>query len=246
MLFMSLLWLISVFLKNASIVDPFWSITFIIAGSYFFSQSNHFYTRNSIVFFLLIIWGIRLFLYLFMRSWGQKEDFRYQKFREDFGKKNYWWISFFQVFMLQGFLVWIISIPLVVISQKTTTNQLNYIDYAAIFIWIVGFIFETVGDYQLKKFKSNPSNKGKLLTTGLWKYTRHPNYFGDSLIWWSFGLFAVATGSYYPLIGSIIMTLLLLKVSGVSLLEKTLKKSKPGYEKYMKSTSAFFPLPPKN
>ena len=124
-------------------------------------------------------------------------------------------------------------------------SDLNYFDYAAIIIWIIGFSFEAGGDYQLAKFKSDPNNKGKVLNTGFWKYTRHPNYFGDAAVWWAYGLFSVAAGSYLPLLSALLMTLLIVKVSGVSLLEKTLKNTKPQYKDYVEKTSAFFPWFPK-
>lgn len=242
---MSLIWLLSIYLKNVSIVDPFWGFVFVITGIYYFLNTEHITPRKIIALLLLTIWGLRLTSYLLIRNWHKPEDFRYQQFRKDFGAKRYWWFSFFQVFLLQGILLWIISVPILSIHYFSTEKELNFIDYMAIVTWIIGFIFEVFGDYQLMKFKSKPENKGKLLTTGLWKYTRHPNYFGDAAIWWSFGLFCIAAESYVPLIGCLVMTLLLLKVSGVSLLEQTLKKTKPGYQNYIDKTSSFFPWFPK-
>jgi len=241
----TLIWLLSVFLKDASIVDIFWGLGFVIAnGVYFFSQEV-IYTRHIILLVLVTLWGVRLTVYLGYRNIGKGEDFRYQEFRRKYGPERYWWFSFFQVFLLQGTLILIVSLPLLGTNYATQTNQINWMDYVAILIWIIGFIFETVGDMQLTRFKSNPSNKGKVLNTGLWKYTRHPNYFGDSVVWWSYALLCVSSGMYWPIIGSVIMTVLIIKVSGVSLLEDTLKDKKPEYQKYIKQTSSFFPWFPK-
>lgn len=242
---MTLLWLVSVFLKNASIVDPFWGSGFVIAGIFYFYNSDGLELRKLIVLVLLTIWGLRLSIYLGLRNFGKGEDFRYQQFRKDYGEKRYWWISFFQVFLLQGVLLWLISAPLLSAQFYTAGNNLNFFDYAAMMIWLIGFSFEASGDYQLSKFKSDSKNKGKVLNTGFWKYTRHPNYFGDAAVWWSYGLFSVAAGSYLPLLSSLLMTLLIVKVSGVSLLEKTLKNTKPKYKEYVEKTSAFIPWFPK-
>ena len=243
----TMLWLWSVYLKDVSIVDAFWGCGFVILAIYYFftTPSSELHPRKILVLVLVGIWGLRLSLYLLIRNWGKPEDFRYQKFRNDYGANRYWWFSFFQVFLLQGILLWIISAPLLSIQYFSSSNPLNYFDYLAIMVWGIGFLFETLGDHQLSKFKSNPANKNKVLNTGLWKYTRHPNYFGDAAIWWSFGLFSIASGSYLPLISCLIMNVLLLKVSGVVLLERTLTNSKPRYKEYMDKTPAFFPWFPK-
>jgi len=243
----TMLWLWSVYLKDVSIVDAFWGCGFVILAIYYFftTPSSELHPRKILVLVLVGIWGLRLSLYLLIRNWGKPEDFRYQKFRNDYGAHRYWWFSFFQVFLLQGILLWIISAPLLSTQYFSSSNPLNYLDYLAIMVWGIGFLFETLGDDQLSKFKSNPANKNKVLNTGLWKYTRHPNYFGDAAIWWSFGLFSIASGSYLPLISCLIMNVLLLKVSGVVLLERTLTNSKPRYKEYMDKTPAFFPWFPK-
>lgn len=242
---MTTLWVVSIFLKNTSIVDPFWSVGFMLACIYYYTQAEGYAPRQLIVLTLTLVWGLRLFGYLSWRNWGKGEDFRYQEFRRRYGPERYWWFSFFQVFLLQGVLAWLISAPLLGAQAYATNNSLNVLDYMGILIWLIGFIFEAGGDWQLARFKANPANKGKLLTTGLWRYTRHPNYFGDSAVWWGFGLLALAGGSYLPVLGSILMTLLIIRVSGVALLEKTLTQTKPGYEEYIRRTSSFIPRPPK-
>lgn len=180
-----MLWLLSIYLKDVSIVDAFWGCGFVILAIYYFftTPSSELHPRKILVLVLVAIWGLRLSLYLLIRNWGKPEDFRYQKFRNDYGAHRYWWFSFFQVFLLQGILLWVISAPLLSTQYFSSSNNLNYLDYLAIMVWGIGFLFETLGDDQLSKFKSNPANKNKVLNTGLWKYTRHPNYFGDAAIW---------------------------------------------------------------
>ena len=239
----TLLWIWSVLIKNVSIVDIFWGIGFVVVNTFYFLSNEHRDERHIIVLILVAIWGFRLAGYLAWRNIGKGEDFRYQEFRRKFGPKRYWWLSYFQTFLLQGILIMIISLPLLAIQMNTA--NLSALDYVAIIIWGIGFLFEAGGDYQLAKFKNNAANKGKVLNTGFWKYTRHPNYFGDAAVWVSYALFSMAVGSYWPSIGTVIMILLLLKVSGVALLEKTMKTSKPQYRNYMEKTNAFIPWFPK-
>jgi steroid 5-alpha reductase family enzyme len=197
------------------------------------------------VLILLILWGIRLSAHIFKRNLGKEEDYRYQEFRKRYGEKRYWWFSFFQVFLLQGGLLWLISAPLLGVSLYSAEKPFGIVDVIAFIFWLTGFVFEAGGDWQLSRFKSNPANRGKLLQTGLWKYTRHPNYFGDAMIWWGFALFSVAAGCYLPVLSALLMNWLLLRVSGVAMLERTLVQTKPSYEKYIRQTRAFFPWFPK-
>ncbi|MDH5415044.1 MAG: DUF1295 domain-containing protein [Flavobacteriaceae bacterium] len=245
MCMMTLLWLISIFIKNVSIVDPFWGIGFVLAGVTYFFNTEGLNPRKIILLVLLLLWGLRLSIYLGCRNWGKEEDFRYQQFRKDYGAHRYWWFSFFQVFLFQGVLCWLISAPLLAAMYFMPDSNLNILDYFAILVWGVGFAFEAGGDYQLSRFKSSPANKGKVLNTGFWKYTRHPNYFGDATIWWAYGIFAVAAGSYITLLSSLLMTLLIIKISGVAMLERTLKETKPQYMEYIEKTNAFIPWFPK-
>lgn len=242
---MAILWVISIILKNASIVDPFWAAAFVIGGWYAFSQTpGGDPTRKVLLMILVTTWGLRLSLYLLWRNWGQGEDFRYRAFRQRYGPDRYWWISFFQTFMLQGFLAWIISAPL--LGAQIQGGQLNFLDYAALVVWGIGFIFEAGSDFQLARFRADPANEGKLLTSGFWRYSRHPNYFGDAACWWGYGLLSLAAGSYLPALGALLMTAVIIRVSGVTLLEKTLAKRKPGYEAYARRTSSFIPWPPRD
>lgn len=240
----TLLWLWSVKIKNVSIVDIFWGFGFVIVNSIYFYNLDTIDFRNFILFLLVAIWGLRLTLYLAKRNIGKGEDYRYKQFRKEYGENRYWWFSYFQVFLLQGSLILIVSLPFLGVHNGSKTD-LFWLDYIAILTWLIGFSFEAGGDYQLYQFKKNSENKGKVLNKGFWKYTRHPNYFGDSLVWWSYALFSIAAGSYWNIIGSLIMTLLIIKVSGVSLLERTLKNTKPEYEEYIKTTNSFLPWFPK-
>ncbi len=241
----TLLWIVSVFIKNVSIVDIFWGLGFVIVNAFYYILNDEYFTRNTILLILVTVWGLRLSIYLALRNIGKGEDFRYREFRKNYGEKRYWWISYFQTFLLQGILMWLISMPLIGTQYFTKSDSLSIFDYIGIFFFIIGIIFEAGGDFQLSQFKKNPLNKGKVLNTGLWKYTRHPNYFGDSAVWWSFAFFSIAAGSYWTIIGSVIMTLMIIKVSGIALLEKSLKSEKPEYQEYIRKTSSFIPWFPK-
>ncbi|MFN8206841.1 MAG: DUF1295 domain-containing protein [Bacteroidales bacterium] len=241
---MTLLWLISILIRNVSIVDLFWGLGFVVTGIIYFLNTAGFEPRKILLMSLVAIWGLRLSIYLAWRNAGKGEDFRYQKFRKDYGEHRYWWISFFQTFLLQGILMWLISAPLLG-AQFYPDESLGILDYTGLLIWITGFVFEAGGDLQLSRFKADPSNRGKVLSTGFWNYTRHPNYFGDAAVWFGYALICLSAGSYIPLLGSVLMTALIIKVSGVALLEKTLKTTKPGYQEYVRKTSAFIPWFPK-
>jgi steroid 5-alpha reductase family enzyme len=241
---MTVLWIISIIIKNVSIVDLFWGPGFAVAAVYYFVNCAADNPRKLIILVLVSLWAARLAIHLAIRNIGKGEDFRYREFRKRYGEKRYWWISFFQTFLLQGILLWLISLPLLG-AQYYNEKPLGIIDIFASAIWITGFIFEAGGDLQLKNFRSDPANKGKVLNTGLWRYTRHPNYFGDSAVWWGYGLFSIAAGGYIPAIGSLMMTALIIKVSGVALLERSLKEQKPQYREYVEKTSAFIPWFPK-
>jgi len=242
---MTILWIVSILVKNVSIVDLFWGFSFVIVNAFYVFITGELNPRKILILVLVSIWGLRLTTYLFIRNWGKGEDFRYKQFRKEYGEERYWWFSYFQTFLLQGALVLIVSLPLYGISMSSDTGRLNFLDYAAIAIWLIGFVFESGGDYQMARFKKDIRNKGKVMDKGFWKYTRHPNYFGDATVWWSYALISIAAGAYWHIIGSLVMTFLLLKVSGVSLLEKSLKDSKPQYREYIRRTNSFFPWFPK-
>ncbi len=239
------LWLLSLVLKDSSIVDIFWGTGFVItAWFYFFLTPDGYAARKWLIVILATIWGLRLSIHILRRNWGHGEDYRYQKWRQEAGS-SWWWRSFFKVFLLQGALMWIISAPLLAAQFSPSPARLIWLDYLGAILWGIGFFFEAVGDWQLARFRAVPGNKGKLLNTGLWRYTRHPNYFGDATQWWGFYLIAAAAGGYWTIFSPIIMTLLLRRVSGVTMLEKSLKESKPGYKEYVETTNAFIPWFPR-
>ena len=242
---MILLWLVSLAIKNSSIVDIFWGTGFVIfTWVSFILTPQGFLARKLLISTLVTMWGLRLSLHILTRNWGKPEDFRYQVWRQDAGS-SWWWRSLFKVFVLQGVLLLVIAIPLLVAQYRSLPSHLTWLDFLAIPLWLVGFFFEAVGDWQLTRFKADPTNKGKLLNNGVWRYTRHPNYFGDATQWWAYWLLAAAAGGWWVIFSPILMSGLLLRVSGVSLLEKTLKETKPGYAEYVETTSEFIPWFPK-
>ncbi|HMV30125.1 MAG TPA: DUF1295 domain-containing protein, partial [Anaerolineales bacterium] len=216
---MLLLWLYSLAIKNSSIVDIFWGTGFVITfWATAWIGATALSTRVLLLGVLVTLWGLRLSLYIFSRNHGQPEDFRYAKWREEAGSA-WWWRSFFKVFLLQGVIMWVIAIPLIAAQTSTPSPfKCECTDYTGAALWLVGFIFEAGGDWQLARFKKDPANKGKLLTTGLWSLTRHPNYFGDAAQWWGFWLLAFANGAWWTFFSPLIMTYLLMRVSGVTLL----------------------------
>ena len=245
MVLMICLWVVSVIVKNVSIVDLFWGLGFVLTGVFYYLKTDGFEPRKIILIVLVAVWGVRLSVYLAWRNIGKGEDFRYKQFRKNYGENRYWWISFFQTFLLQGILMWLISATLLGALYYGHYKPLGILDYAGIIIWIIGFSFEAGGDFQLALFKADPANKGKVMDKGFWRYTRHPNYFGDSAVWWGYGFLCLASGSYLPVLGSLLMTALIIQISGVSLLEKSLKEQKPQYKEYIGKTSAFLPWFPK-
>jgi len=235
-------WIISLFRHKVSHVDSMWSLFFLIAGlvvSYFSSPLTD---RAWIVMVLLILWSVRLAGYITWRNKGH-EDARYEKIRQN-NEPFFWFKSFYIVFVLQALLAWVVSMVLFAAIQQQAAFSI--LDTIAVCLVIFGLVWESVADWQLTRFKQNSENAGKVLDSGLWRYSRHPNYFGECCVWWGFYLFALATGAWWSIISPILMTLLLLKVSGVSLLESTISERRPDYADYIKKTNAFIPGPRKN
>jgi steroid 5-alpha reductase family enzyme len=243
---MFLLWLLSLKLKNASIVDIWWGLGFVLIAWASYALTESYQPRKLLVCTLVTIWGLRLAWHLWRRNRGKGEDFRYRAMRKRHGAQ-FKIISLFLVFGLQGLLLWVVSLPLQFAQAALWPWTLTWWDYAGSGVWFAGFLFEAVSDWQLARFKAEPQNKGRVLNQGLWRYTRHPNYFGDALVWWGFWLIAMATpDGFITILSPLLLTFLLLKVSGVALLERSLVKTRPGYQAYMKKTSAFIPWFPKN
>jgi steroid 5-alpha reductase family enzyme len=243
--YVTLLWLVSLALTDASIVDIFWGLGFVLANwVYLLLNPVDIGARRWLLAMLVTLWGLRLSVHILFRNWGKGEDFRYRKWRDENGAK-WWWKSFFQVFLLQGILLWIISIPLLAVHFSSQAQNLTILDGLGIAFWVVGFFFEAVGDWQLVRFKKDPANKGKVFNQGVWRYTRHPNYFGDAAQWWGYFLIAVAAGGWWTVYSPFLMTYLLVRVSGVALLEKSMVGKRPGYKEYIETTSAFVPWFPR-
>jgi len=245
LVYMAAAWLLSLALRNASIVDVFWGLGFALLAAVYFVATDGFVGRKLLITTLVVVWGLRLSLHILRRNWGQGEDYRYRAFREKWGEK-FWWGSFFQVFLLQGVLLWLISAPVLAAQFYGSPDELTVVDALGALVWGVGFFFEAVGDWQLAGFKADPANKGKVMQSGLWRYTRHPNYFGDATVWW--GHFVIAAGTVdglWTVFSPVLMTVLLLRVSGVALLEKAQVRTKPQYRAYVESTSAFLPWFPR-
>lgn len=239
------LWFLSLALHDASIVDIFWGLGFVICAWIFAALTPQgALPRKTLLLVLVSAWGLRLALHIWLRNRGKGEDYRYQNWRRQHGKR-WWWRSFFQVFLLQGILLWLISTPLLAAQLPEQPAQLGWLDGLGALVWAVGFYFEAAGDWQLARFKSDPANRGKLFNAGVWRYTRHPNYFGDAAQWWGYYLLAASAGGWWTIYSPLLMTWLLLKVSGVALLERSLEDSKPGYQEYVRTTSAFLPWFPK-
>jgi steroid 5-alpha reductase family enzyme len=241
-------WIVSGLVKNASIVDLIWGLGFVlVAWAVFLTSTAGVVDRNRSVLMVVLttIWGLRLTLYLLWRNVGKGEDYRYRTMRRKHGER-FFWVSLGTVFGLQGVLMWVVSVPVQAgVAQPVSDNGPTWLVIAGILLWLVGLAFETVGDLQLATFKADPGNQGSVMDRGLWRYTRHPNYFGDFCVWWGLFLIAGASGHWWTLIGPLVMTGLLMRYSGAGLLEKTIVDRRPGYREYMDRTNAFFPGPPR-
>lgn len=244
LVYMLAIWLASLIERDSSIIDFLWGPGFVLVAWFTAFRADGDPTRQIVLAGLVTIWGLRLGIYLFLRNAGKGEDYRYARWREQAGA-SWWWRSLFKVNLLQGALMWLVAVPLIVALHSPTPPQLTLLDYLGAALWGIGFFFEAVGDWQLARFRADPANKGQVLDSGLWRYTRHPNYFGDALLWWGFYCFALAVGGWWTIFSPVLMTLLLVRVSGVALLEKDLRTRKPQYRDYVRRTSAFVPLPPK-
>jgi steroid 5-alpha reductase family enzyme len=241
LIYVSLVWLLSLILKRADIMDIFWGLGFIITSQVYDYWLPKQSLAGNILLSLVILWGVRLSIYIGMRGWGKPEDARYFAWREENGTR-WWWFSFFKVFLLQGVVMWVVSY---VLLMGLVNPVLGIFTYIGIALFTLGFTFEAVADCQMWRFKRNQENKGKVLNSGFWKYTRHPNYFGEAVLWWGYGMFALSGGHWIALISPLIMHFFLVKVSGVAMLDRLLSDTKPEYRSYIESTSAFIPWPKK-
>lgn len=245
---MIVLWIVSLIRRDASIVDPFWGAGFVVVAWLAWQITDAQTWRAWLLIGLTTAWGLRLSLFLGWRNWGHGEDRRYAAMRRYHGQR-FWWVSLFTVFLLQAGILWFVSLPIQAAMVAGAAGEFRWLDAIGISLWAIGFFFESVGDWQLARFKANSANSGKVLDSGLWRYTRHPNYFGDFCVWW--GLYLVAASGMgismatWTAASPALMSLLLMKVSGVTLLERTIVERRPDYAKYIARTNAFFPFWPR-
>jgi steroid 5-alpha reductase family enzyme len=243
-------WLISIVCRDVSIVDRVWPIFMLAAGLTYACRLGASGARAGIVLMLVAVWALRLSGYITWRNWGGEEDRRYQEIRAR-NQPGFAFKSLYLIFALQAVLAWIIASPLLV--AVAGQSLLGWLDAVGITLAAFGIVFESIADMQMMRFKAHPENKGIVMDRGLWHYTRHPNYFGESCTWWGFCIIALAAGGAldntwsgaWAVISPVVLTLLLLKVSGVSLLEKDIGERRPAYREYIQRTNAFLPSPPR-
>jgi steroid 5-alpha reductase family enzyme len=241
--YMTIWFFVALRLQKNDVADIAWGGGFIVAAVTAIALQNTITPRALLIFLLVLVWGGRLIVHIGARNLGKPEDPRYRQWRQDWGAHAAV-RSFLQIFLFQGLLLVIISIP-VTFSIISESRPLNLLDLAGGAVWLTGFLFETVGDRQLAAFKIDPANKGRIMTSGLWKYTRHPNYFGEVTLWWGIYIIALSVpGGWMTIIGPLTITVLILWVSGIPLLEKKYEGNKE-FTAYKHRTSAFFPLPPR-
>ncbi|MFN0038514.1 MAG: DUF1295 domain-containing protein [Burkholderiales bacterium] len=238
----SVLWLVSLALDDVSIVDRAWSILILLPALCVITLLQQTGPRAALVMAMAALWAMRLAGYITWRNWGTGEDHRYREIRSR-NQPHFKWKSLYLVFGLQGVLAWIVSAPLVIAIAGA--RPLGWLDAFGIALFFIGFVFETLSDFQLARFRGQPANRGKVMDRGLWRFTRHPNYFGEFCVWWGFYLLALSAGGWWAVVSPLLMSVLLLKVSGVTLLEKDIGLRRPQYQDYIARTNAFFPGPPR-
>jgi steroid 5-alpha reductase family enzyme len=245
LIYFTLLYILSTLLKRADIVDIGWGLGFVLVTISLFLKSTQINNVMLLVLTLVTIWGFRLSTHIFLRNKGKKEDFRYLQFKKDWGK-SFWWKSYINIFLLQGILMLIISIPITYLFSFPTYS-ITLLDLLGLGVWIFGFLFEVISDMQLSVFISKKKNRltdKRILTTGLWSLTRHPNYFGEVVSWWGIWLICISLSypiSFLTIVGPLTITYLILKVSGIPLLEKKYDGD-PEWEEYKKRVPIFLPL----
>ena len=238
----TLTWVVSVLKRDVSIVDGVWAFMLLAAATVYATGAEPYTGRTELILTLVVLWALRLSAHIIHRNWGEPEDRRYQDIRRKY-EPHFVLKSLGLIFWFQAVLAWIISMPLW--PALTVPVDWGASDVLAVTVWTVGMIFEGVGDWQLSRFKADPENRGKVMDRGLWHYTRHPNYFGECLIWWGFYLFALPAGTWWTVVGPLLLTYMLLKFSGVTLMEQTIVERRPAYRAYIARTNAFIPGPPK-
>jgi steroid 5-alpha reductase family enzyme len=236
-------WAVCTLRRNVGLVDIFWSLFFLLAAGSYAVAAAPAGPRTGLVLALVAVWAVRLAAFLAARNWNAPEDHRYQVIRAR-NQPNFEWKSLYLVFGLQGLLAWLISAPLA--AAVASPAPLGLLDGIGALLVSFGLVFEAVADGQLARFRRDPASAGRVLDHGLWRWSRHPNYFGECCVWWGFYLIAFAGGGAWTVFAPALMTLLLLRVSGVALLEKDIGERRPGYRDYVARTSAFIPRPPRD
>jgi len=238
-------WLLSLALGDASIVDSFWGVGFVLIAWATFAVGDGWETRGVLVAGLVTVWGLRLSSHIARRNAGKPEDYRYAAMRRKYGRR-FWLVSLGTVFVLQAVIMWVVSLPVQMAQVAATPDHLTALDVLGTAVFVAGLAFEAIGDLQLERFKADESNAGQVMDRGLWRFTRHPNYFGDALLWWGIFLITLSHTEYWwTIVGPLAMTFFLTRISGVPMLERRMARTRPGYAEYMQRTSGFIPLPPK-
>lgn len=236
-------WILSVIRKDVGIIDSFWSLFFLTALFFWIGPNPEITPRLLLTTGLIVAWALRLSVYLTFRNWGKPEDRRYQEIRRR-NQPFYEIKSLFYVFYLQVFLAWLVALPL--LPAVKSSVPLGLWDIAGAVLFTAGLLMEAIADAQMARFKASSPPKDSVMDQGLWRYSRHPNYFGEALLWWGFILITLAAGgSPWLALSPLFMTFLLMKVSGVPLLEADLIKRSPAYRRYLETTSPFWPRPPR-
>jgi steroid 5-alpha reductase family enzyme len=238
-------WIYSLIKKNVTIADSLWGLGFMIIAWRTFYVTDGYIGRKIMILTLVSIWGLRLFLYITKRGIGKGEDPRYGEWRKQYGR-NFWLVSLFKVFLVQALFMWMISLSLQFGQIASSPDYLTFLDFTGMAIWIIGFLCESFADLQLSRFLADPKNKGRIMNQKLWKYSRHPNYFGESTMWWGIYIIACSTsGGVFTFISPVLITYTLLRLTGVTLMEKTRFGDNPEYKEYVRRTSSFIPWFPK-
>jgi steroid 5-alpha reductase family enzyme len=239
-------WVLSLRLGDASIIDVFWGLGFVLIAWLCFALGNGPPGRRLALAAMATVWGLRLAVHIGRRNHGQTEDYRYAGLRERDGRR-FWLTSLYRIYLVQAVLMWIVALPLVAGSADGTSGDLGPLHGIGVGVWAIGLAFEAVGDLQLARFKAEPGSGGQVMDRGLWRYTRHPNYFGDVVVWWGIGIVALGGGggAWWALLGPAVNTLILARLTGKPLLESTIADRRPGYADYVERTSGFVPRPPR-
>jgi steroid 5-alpha reductase family enzyme len=241
---MLLTWIASLVRRDASLVDRVWGLAFVVLAWTYVLVGDMSTTRATLVLTLVTVWGLRLSAFITWRNWGHGEDPRYAAMRSK-RPDSFALRSLGTVFLLQAVLAWLISAPLLA-ATTLSGSGLGVLDAVGVVLWLIGFTFEALGDAQLSRFLADPANRGKVMDRGLWRYTRHPNYFGDTVVWWAYLAFALSVGAWWAISGTLLMTYLIVKVSGVALTDKRMGRAgstREGYDEYVRRTNAFIPGP---